>query len=105
MLGSTVRKNVQPTAEDLLPLAGETLEDQQMLKRALEEQKNAKSQHIGPGHYDPRQGLTMKKSPSLSFTKHGLTGPALAEGLADMAELVTGRGNMAERVTAARERI
>ena len=27
------------------------------------------------------------------------------DGLADMADLVTGRGNMAERVTAARERI
>jgi len=76
-----------------------------MLKRALEEQKNAKSQHVGPGHYDPKPNATMKRSPSLSFTKHGLTGPALAEGLADMADLVTGRGNMAERVTAARERI
>jgi len=69
MLGSTVRKNPQTTAEDLLPLAGETLEDQHMLKRALEEQKHAKSQHVGPGHYDPRHNATMKKSPSLSFTK------------------------------------
>ena len=47
----------------------------------------------------------MKRSPSLSFTRVGLTGPVVAEGLADMADLVTGRGNMAERVTAARERI
>ena len=53
MLGSTIRKNAPTIAEDLLPITGETVEDHQMLKRALEEQKNSKSQHVGPGHYDP----------------------------------------------------
>jgi len=75
-----------------------------MLKRALEDQRAAKDNHVGPGHYEPNTAFTMKKSPSARFTTASLSlgakGPI--DGLAD---IVSGTGNMAERVNAARGKI
>ena len=75
-----------------------------MLKRALEDQRAAKDNHVGPGHYEPNMAFTMRKSPSARFTT-----AALAEGpkgpIDGLAEIVSGTGNMAERVNAARGKI
>ena len=75
-----------------------------MLKRALEDQRAAKDNHVGPGHYEPNMAFTMKKSPSARFTTGAL--PEAARGPIDgLAEIVSGTGNMAERVNAARGKI
>ena len=75
-----------------------------MLKRALEDHRAAKDNHVGPGHYEVNTAATMKKSPSARFTTASL--PGVAKGPIDgLADIVSGTGNMAERVNAARGKI
>ena len=74
------------------------------MKKALEEQNSTRHLTLGPGHYDPKNTATIKKSPSVSFGKQGAQDKG-KDNLYEMAELVVGRGNMAERVNAARETI
>ena len=104
MLGSTVKKNTMMPEEQLLTFANETFEDQQTLKKAIEDQNSSRHLTLGPGHYDPKQTAIIKKSPSVSFGKQGALDTG-KDNLYEMAEIVIGRGNMAERVNAAREKI
>lgn len=81
MIGSTVRKNnlstdIATTQEQFKTITGGddlTEEDRFLLKKAFEEQKEAKTNksflnisnnHIGPGHYEPNRDFTMRASPS-----------------------------------------
>ena len=54
MLGSTVKKNTMMPEEQLLTFANETFEDQQTLKKAIEDQNSSRHLTLGPGHYDPK---------------------------------------------------